>query len=287
MECSNVYKFHAYIDEDSKRSYSLVKHLLNTYIVVRETSLNNRFGVVAKKIASDKSDEEYLMKLFYTIPLLHDIGKLMELYQTRPHGYNCGYMYHEVVSGIIASRLLYNTNVLSQVKNLRINEVKWCLLTYPIVLHHYAMDRLKKMFKVGKCSIITMFNRWRKFFRVGIEDILCVLMEFLNNEYVFKDEFLTKIIKSMINNVRADTEKSSSRELRIDNNLLSLFIRELDNNMRICNRLSSFVTVLTGLTAIADYATGSLERGRGVLRGYVKYIFKDSEIDYLKKIIIV
>ena len=283
MGYSCVDRLHAYIDE-SGREYSLVKHLLNTYIVVKETSLHKRYSVVAKKVSGETLEKKEFEKLFYTIPLLHDIGKSMIVYQERPRGYDKKYYLHEIISGIIVDEILFYkySRFPITVKSIGMNTVKWCLFIYSLVLHHYAMNRLRGILKIGS-RFREIYRGWREWFKVRVMDIECILESLANILRNYGEYELVDLLGVFLENTR----KYSREYLDITLHRVEVFINKFMEKTVDCMKVGAYVSTLTGLTSIADYVAGALERGGSLSRGYVKYILRESEIENLKKKLII
>lgn len=281
-------RYHAYISKDVE--YPLSDHLIHTYIVVEKTMLKKRLEVLAVRIASNR-DASIINKLLPILQLpviLHDIGKILPVYQIRPRGWRHGYKYHEVVGAIIVNKLFDTIEdrleeVSDSVEELPYGYLK-TLIAAPILLHHYALREVQQR------EVEIFFKReipGREYSIVSSKDATTLLREVI--EHSRYSEYLNHELANLLKEIIRPCNSISNIVINTSsiNDIFSKIFRVYGvHGRKTSYSIEMYVSALTGIVSIADYIAGSLVRSKECrLTGYPVKILASKELDIVEKII--
>ena len=218
--------------------------------------------------------------------ILHDIGKILPVYQIRPSNWGYGYKYHEVVGAIVVDKLLDAIedkleSISDEVEELPYGYLK-TLVVAPILLHHYAFREVQE-------KQVILFFRSRVHLRdyrvINGSDIKSLLEEVLEKSISLQTDYrLHSLLKELIasTNQVGDIVIDRNSISRLFENIFGLYrARGVKTNYSI----EIYVSVITGVVSIADYIAGSLARSGCKVKGYPLKILSSREIGVLKNTI--
>ncbi len=262
-------------------------HHFRTLMVIHSTSLAERLKVIARRLKwLGARDLEVMYEILLLPAFLHDIGKAMKLYQAMPPGWGNRYTLHETVSTIIVDRMLFGDDeiadyILDKIDSLTQEELK-LLVLMPILHHHYSFrDPISESER-----FIVKNSSYSEYFMVDLNDVRHVLTEQLDliTNYTSNLGFLVGLIKKVI-------DRLGKGELVISKALVKGVIDKLvrieTGSFRDSGRLDMlrlYASAITGITAVADYTSGSLERSGCRVSGYPLHVLSNREIEVVKRI---
>lgn len=274
-------EFHAFIDYKSNRRYGLVQHSIDTLLVALYTSINPRLRTISNKLTLSEEAREIIHSYFLLSFLLHDIGKIMLLYQKRPRGWNQGYFLHEIISGLIMHKFIEKM-LIDDIDNVDYTIIKY-LTVEAVTRHHYAITgRLT----ARNLSLLFSNNKLRGYLVVRRDD----LMKYMLNIKVCLADLRLSIQKllDLISNILHEILPNLEEKIFINRSTIDNFIKserklQVDIENRSYNDIWIYLSTIVGFLSLADYTAGSLERSD--LKGYVSRIFSIYEIEILRHII--
>ncbi len=275
--------FHAYIAKDG-RKYSLIGHSIDTLLVALKTNINKRLYTVTCRIIEGDNHRKVIHSYLLLPFLLHDIGKIMTMYQERPAKWNYGYAFHEIVGGILMYRI--SEEILEDdVAGIDYQMLRY-LLVESVKRHHYSMNR-------GLNELIEAMNRGLIKYVNGVYNVVkrSDLEKYILGIKTCLERY-SEIVSHQLNNILDNIIEKALPNMR--DTLFSLYtartleqkIKKIEDYLRSKNVNEAFIynAVLTGLISLADYTAASIERS-DKLGGYASKFYSRSEIEEITAII--
>lgn len=274
---SNCFLIHAYCKDSV--FCPLHEHLFSTLIAVTKTSLINRLVVIGNRLRQilqeNKSRPEPEFIDIETIlllqPLLHDIGKVLSIYQIKKN-----YYLHEFISGVIIYNLVKESNLW---ETFSLNKILLKILIHPVINHHYSMRDLYE--KLGeKQSIEILRNSKIEFNKVS--DVFDCLIEKLK----LNEPYFSKIY-SLVNKLNESAKNIG--DIAIDRYTIKKYYSELIilniEEKLIRRTVDIYISALTGIVNTADYLAASIERTGVVKATFIRSVLSNDEIEQIHKLI--
>lgn len=269
FKCSDIHAFYR-----DNVFCPLHKHLINTLLVVTNTSLIKRLRVVVNRL-NHLLEYEDLNALILLTPLLHDIGKVLQFYQVKK-----SYILHELISGVIVYKLL------SEFKDIYIPGKRGALLkivVYPIINHHYALRDLKSKLKETEKHLASSTIVFKQ---VG-DVIECINRELSGisiKEVSNIEETLSKIrnILEYFYVISGKTRDMSFNELKwLYEEIVNIKIGD-----NILDRVVNIhISAITGIVNVSDYLTASIERSGDIKAEFVLSVISSKDLELVRKLI--